>query len=207
MRKSLFFVMVTLFIFGIGCAPKEQVVLFNGHDLTGWEFVLRDAAVDPHTVWSVEDGVIHCTGRPSGYMRTVEDYADYKLHLEWRWPERVGNSGVLLHMSLPDTVWPKSLEAQLNWGDAGDIWVIGGAEFKEHVEQSTRRTPKMKGSSEKPVGAWNTYEILCRGNTIKIYVNGVLQNIATETSVNSGKICLQSEGRPIEFRNVYLEKI
>ena len=190
-----------------GCTPREQTPLFNGRDLSGWVFVLRDKDVDPMTVWSVSDGVIHCTGRPSGYMRTEADYADYRLHVEWRWPERVGNSGVLVHMSLPDTVWPRSIEAQLNWGDAGDFWVIGGAEFAEHVETSIRRVPKRAGSSENPVGQWNTYEIVCRGNTIRVSVNGVLQNEATKATVSSGKICLQSEGRPIEFRNVYIESL
>ena len=190
-----------------GCTPREQTPLFNGRGLSGWVFVLRDKDVDPMTVWSVSDGVIHCTGRPSGYMRTEADYADYRLHVEWRWPERVGNSGVLVHMSLPDTVWPRSIEAQLNWGDAGDFWVIGGAEFAEHVETSIRRVPKRAGSSENPVGQWNTYEIVCRGNTIRAFVNGVLQNEATKAAVSSGKICLQSEGRPIEFRNIYIESL
>jgi hypothetical protein len=38
-------------------------------------------------------------------------------------------------------------------------------------------------------------------------VNGVLQNVATGCSVSSGKICLQSEGTPIEYRNIYIEPL
>ncbi len=190
-----------------GCSPSERISLFNGQDLSGWAFVLRDKGVDPMTVWSVTDGVIHCTGKPSGYMRTEADYADYQLHVEWRWPGEAGNSGVLLHMSEPDTIWPRSIECQLMSGNAGDFWVIGGTEFAEQVETSTRRVPKRAGSSENPVGQWNSYEIVCRGNTIRVLVNGVLQNEATETTVSSGKICLQSEGRPIEFRNIYIESL
>jgi len=191
----------------VGCTQPERISLFNGQDLTGWVFVLRDKDADPTTVWSVSDGIIHCTGRPSGYIRTEADYADYKLHVEWRRPGPVGNSGVLVHMSLPDTVWPRSIEAQLNWGDAGDFWVIGGADFAEHVETTTRRVPKLAGCSENPVGQWNTYEIVCRGNTIRASVNGVLQNKATEATISSGKICLQSERSPIEFRNIYIESL
>ncbi len=190
-----------------GCSPSERISLFNGQDLSGWAFVLHDKGVDPMTVWSVTDGVIHCTGKPSGYMRTEADYADYQLHVEWRWPGEAGNSGVLLHMSEPDTIWPRSIECQLMSGNAGDFWVIGGTEFAEQVETSTRRVPKRAGSSENPVGQWNSYEIVCRGNTIRVLVNGVLQNEATETTVSSGKICLQSEGRPIEFRNIYIESL
>ena len=198
---------MVVFLSANGCATKEKTMLFNGHDLTGWKLFVEDDSVDVNTVWSVADGVIHCTGKPSGYMRTEADYANYKLHVEWRWPAQPGNSGVLLHMSEPDTVWPKSIECQLMSGNAGDFYVIGGTDFKEHVDKSTRRVPKKADSSENPAGEWNTYEIYCRGNTIRSFVNGVLQNEATETTVSSGKICLQSEGKPIEFRNIYLESL
>ena len=114
---------------------------------------------------------------------------------------------MLLHLSGPDTVWPKSIEAQLHSGDAGDFWVIGGTDFKEHVDKSTRRVVKKAESSEKPIGEWNVYEITCRENTIHVVVNGVEQNAATEATVTSGKIGLQSEGTSIEFRNIYIEPI
>ena len=191
----------------MGCSSQERIPLFNGRDFTGWKFVLRDESVNPDKVWSVKNGVIHCTGTPKGYMRTESDYSNYKLHLEWRWPEGGGNSGVLLHMSEPDVVWPRSIECQLNAGDAGDFWTIGGTDFKEHVDKSRRRVPKKEDSSERPLGHWNTYEIFCRDSTIRVFVNGVLQNEATETTVNSGNICLQSEGKPIEFRNIYIENL
>ncbi|GAF84490.1 unnamed protein product, partial [marine sediment metagenome] len=116
-----------------------------------------------------------------------------------------GNSGVLLHMSEPDTVWPRSIECQLKAGQAGDFVTFQGVRFKELVEG--RVLEKKAESSEKSPGQWNSYDITCRGNTIRVFVNGVLQNEATETTVSSGKICLQSEGRPIEFRNIYIESL
>jgi len=188
-----------------GCAPSGRISLFNGQDLSGWAFVLRDKGVDPATVWSVSDGVIHCTGEPYGYMRTEADYADYQLHVEWRWPGEAGNSGVFLHMSEPDTVWPRSIECQLMSGRAGDFVAFQDVRFKELVKG--RELSKKAESSEKPLGQWNSYDITCRGNTIRVLVNGVLQNEATETTVSSGKICLQSEGKPIEFRNIYIEPL
>jgi len=188
-----------------GRAPSERISLFNGQDLSGWTIVLRDKGVDPATIWSVSDGAIHCTGEPWGYMRTEADYADYQLHVEWRWPGEAGNSGVFLHMSLPDTVWPRSIECQLMSGNAGDFVAFEGTGFKELVGGWVLK--KQAESSEKPPGQWNSYDITCRGNTIRIFVNGVLQNEATETTVNSGKICLQSEGSPIEFRNIYIESL
>ncbi len=186
--------------------PKKKIELFNGKDFTGWKMFIKEPDYDVSKVWSVKDGVIHCVGNPRGYIRTTTDYANYKLRLEWRWAgEKPGNSGVLLHMSEPDKVWPRSIEGQLASGNAGDFWVIGGTEFKEHIGVEGRRVPKKHESNEKPPGEWNVFEAVCQGDTIRVSINGLLQNEATECNVTSGKICLQSEGAPIEFRHIALE--
>ncbi len=188
-------------------ADSKSVALFNGEDFTGWKLFLPDENADPADTWSVKDGVIHCTGTPVGYMRTEKEYENYRLRVEWRFPGAPGNSGVLLHVQGEDVVWPKSIEAQLQHEHAGDIWVIGGTTFKEHTDKSNRRVLKKEKSSEKPPGEWNQYEIICRDDSITLYVNGVLQNQATECTVTKGAIGLQSEGAPIEFRNIVLEPL
>ena len=75
-----------------GCA-SQQKSLFNGRDFTGWKLFIPDENVDVTTVWSIRNDVIRCEGKPFGYMRTIEDYENYKLHLEWRWVEKPSNSG------------------------------------------------------------------------------------------------------------------
>jgi hypothetical protein len=67
--------------------------------------------------------------------------------------------------------------------------------------------PRKQQSSEKPAGQWNTYEIYCEKDTIRCSVNGVLQNEGTAATLTAGWICLQSEGSPIEFRNIYIETL
>ena len=191
-------------------APGEKpkvIELFNGKDFTGWKLFIPDENVDPATVWEVRDGVVQCNGKPAGYMRTTKEYENYRLKLQWRWPARGGNSGVLLHIHLPDKVWPKSIESQLASGNAADFWVIDGTDFKEHTNKDDRRVPKRKKSNEKPLGEWNQYEIFCKDNVIRPHVNGLLQNVATDTTVNKGYIGLQSEGAPIQFRNITLEPL
>lgn len=192
-------------------APTEKLVLFNGKDFTGWKLFLRDAAADVAKTWSVDAGILRCTGKPAGYMRTETAYADYHLHVEWRWPGKPGNNGVLVHMSGDDKVWPKSLECQLYVNNAGDFWVIGGVETAEHAKGGSRvkgrRTIKLKESSEKPLKQWNEYDIICKDDWVVVMVNGVIQNIATQCSEQGGKICLQSEGAPIEYRNIYIEPL
>ncbi len=191
--------------------PKEKIILWNGTDFTGWKRFLPDASKSVDDTWSIAQGLLRCTGRPAGYMRTETPYADYHLHVEWRWPEKLGNNGVLVHMSGQDVVWPRSLECQLASGNAGDFWVIGGFEHAEHAKGGRRvqgrRTLKLHESSEKPAGEWNQYDIICKDDWLVVMVNGVLQNVATECSDQSGKICLQSEGAPIEYRNIWIEPL
>lgn len=193
----------TICLAGEPIVPTKRIDLFNGKDFTGWKLFLGGGA-DVTKTWSITNGVITCLGKPAGYMRTEEDYKDYKLTVEWRFI-KPGNTGILVHMSLPDQVWPRSIECQGMSQNQGDFFVIGGTEFKEHEGAKGRRVPKRGPSNEKPLGEWNTYEVVCVGDTVRPYVNGKLMNEATGCNVTSGKICLQSEGSVIEIRKVFLE--
>jgi hypothetical protein len=144
-------------------------------------------------------------------MRTKAQYADYRLHLEWRWPGKPTNSGVLLHAQGPDQVWPKTIECQLKSGSAGDFVLINGpgitvdGKDMQDKEKQFVVAKKKELSSEKSAGQWNAYDIHCQGDTIRCYVNGMLQNEGRDATITSGWVCLQSEGSPIEFRNIYIE--
>jgi Domain of Unknown Function (DUF1080) len=188
-------------------AQTAKIPLFNGKDLSNWVFKLKDPAVDPAKVFTVKNGIIHISGDPFGYMRTVATYSDYKLHVEWRWPAEATNSGVFVHAQKPDSVWLRCVECQLKAGNAGDFVCMNGADMNERKDKSKPFVEKLAASSEKPTGEWNTMEVTCLGNTIEVKVNGILQNRGTNVSVNAGSICLQSEGKEVEFKNVYLTKL
>lgn len=192
-------------VFSQGKAEKIQ--LFNGKDLGNWIFKLKDPAVDPASVFSIKNGVIHITGNPFGYMRTKDSYSDYKLHVEWRWPAEPTNSGVFVNAQTPDSVWLKCIECQLQSGNAGDFVCMNGADMLERTDKTKPFVKKREASSEKPAGEWNTMEVICIGNTIQVSVNGTIQNKGTDVSVTQGSICLQSEGKDVEFRNVYLTSL
>jgi hypothetical protein len=186
---------------------SEKVQLFNGRDLSNWVFFLKDQSVDPANVFSVKDGVIHITGEPFGYMRTKEIFSDYRLNVEWRWPSEATNSGVFVHGQEPDAIWLKCIECQLMAGNAGDFVCMNGADMKEHPDKSKAVVKKMAESSEKPVGEWNLMEVVCKANTIEVIINGVPQNKGTNLNITGGSICLQSEGKAVEFRNVFITKL
>jgi hypothetical protein len=186
-------------------AKAAPIKLFDGTSLSGWKPFLPEG--DPAKVWSVRDGVLVCAGTPIGYIQTEKEFTNYELNLKWRFDpaKGEGNSGVLLRVVGPDVVWPKSMEAQLHSKNAGDIWNIG--EFPAKTNESRtqgRRTVKINPTNEKPLGEWNEYRIVMNGGTLELYVNGLLQNRATDVEIVPGRIGLQSEGAHIEFKDIVL---
>lgn len=185
---------------------SQAIELFNGADLTGWTHHLQGSA-QAEDVWRVQDGVLVCSGSPAGYLRTTTDYEDYVLYLEWRFSpvtRQAGNSGVLLRMNGPDKVWPRSIEAQLMSGRAGDFWNIGEMPMKVDPKRTRGRNTRHTSANENPVGEWNSYLILVNDGTVHLRVNGVTVNEAHDCLQVPGKICLQSEGAEIHFKDILL---
>ena len=202
MKKILVLALGALLFASCG---ERQTQLFNGKDLTGWSFSLApDSEVGADAVFGVKDGVITIAGQPFGYMITDGVYGDYTLHVEWRWVDEPANSGIFVLAEPCDGLWPRCAEVNLMAGRAGDMIASGGSAFEELPEGRFLRTTVE--SPEKPAGEWNTAEIICNGNHIQAYVNGVLMNEAHFDRAE-GHIALQSEGGPLEVRNVYLVPI
>ena len=207
MHHAKTLLLAALVVLGMTAVARaaEEVELFNGKDLDGWTF--RGRTADAENPFYVEKGVLCCKGKPAGYLRTNKKYTSYVLKVQWRWPEgsKPGNNGVLLRVQdgehFHGNTWPKSIEIQLFSRHAGDILTIGKFPLTTGRNRG-RYTPKLKPSNEKPQGQWNDYEITLEGGNLKLVVNGELQNEGTEAAVTPGYIGLQSEGAPIEFRNI-----
>lgn len=186
------------------------VSLFNGRNFDGLHVFVEDATTDPSTAWKIEDGVLRCTGVGRGYVRTQSAHADYTLRLEWRWPKGAGNSGIMLNIVDRDVIWPKGVEAQLATGRAGDFATFFDARSKEELVSrnprgvSTGRLARTGHVAEKPLGEWNTYEIVVAGDTIAVSVNGTPANRMTGVLPSAGMIGFQAEGTAIDFRNIVL---
>ena len=191
-------------------SPIRTIELFNGKDFDGLKIYFEDASVGAEDIWKVEEGMLRASGVSKGYIRTEMPYADYKLQLEWRWPKAPGNSGIILHLVNGDTLWPKGFECQLASGRAGDFASFVDARSKEEIVSrnptgySTGRLLQKGPSAEKPLGEWNTLEVIAEGDTITVWVNGTQVNRMTGVVPAAGMIALQAEGTPIDFRNISL---
>ena len=204
---SCLFVMLGATVFAQDAAkpivPTEKVELFNGKDLTGWVSHLKDKT-ESAMVWSVQNGVIRCVGKPNGYLRTENAYTNYKVTVEWRFT-KAGNTGVLVHMTPPDKVWPLSIECQGAHAQQGDMYYWSNAKTKDFTKGN--KVARKASDAEKPLGEWNTYQVVCAENTVTIFVNGTQMNQATGCSVVAGQIGIQCEGAQLEVRKVTLEPL
>ena len=196
--------------------------LFNGVDLTGWHTDVPKADDNPdlEPSFEVRDGLLISNGNPQGHLITDAEYSDYRLEVEYRWPGKPGNCGVLVHASSPRRLYgmfPQSLEVQMYVGNAGDFWCIGediqvpdmetrrGDPAKWGVEEGqARRIKNLTDDSEAPVGDWNTMVIECRGDRVDVWVNGDRVNDGFGCTADHGQIAIQAEGAVAEFRKVQL---
>jgi hypothetical protein len=191
-----------------GTSQEDTVYLCKENVPAEFVFTMRNKNVDTGKLFLMENGTMVFTTNEVGYFRTKNIYRDYKLHVEWKWPEKAANfnSGVLVHTQKPDSVWPNCIQVQLKQQRAGDLIAMYGAMFNEAVGKPKDTAERISNSTEKLEGEWNSCDIICMNDSVIVYVNGVIQNKATKTNYNEGSIGFQLEGKPISFRNIFLTK-
>ncbi|MHC4744165.1 MAG: 3-keto-disaccharide hydrolase [Planctomycetota bacterium] len=187
--------------------------LFNGRNLDGWVNV----SCAPET-WTVKDGMIYCTGIPTGVMRTEKMYENYILELEYKHLKPKGNAGLFLHsdpVTAPGQPFTRSIEVQIldgrnteSYTSHGDIFGIHGATMKPdkpHPNGWMRSLPSERRA--KPAGQWNHYRIESRDGAIALAVNGKIVTRAYEANPRKGYICLESEGGQVYYRNIRIREL
>jgi hypothetical protein len=201
----------TLGLLSLVCLTRVAAAdLFNGRDFTGWELITLPTT--PAALSAVcrynNDGSVAVAGQPVCYLATTATYENYTLHAEWRWTDQPGNGGILLHIASgpKDRAWPLCLQVQTKNKSVGDLIPMAGATFTEPLDPTAKvpARPHTAADSEKPVGAWNHCDVVCRDGTITVTVNGVLQNKISGATPRAGRIGFQLEGIPFELRAVRL---
>ena len=221
---ALLIISITIFF---SCSPSrsQSFSLFNGKDLSGWhvDVPAMDTNATAKNPFIVRNGMLVSMGNPKGHLITDAVYENYRLNVEYRFANKPGNCGVLVHASTPRALYkmfPKSLEVQMMHQNAGDFWCIvediavdnmearrGPKEEWGITEGKKRRIINLTDSSENPLGEWNAMTIECVNNSIKVWVNGQLVNYGYNCTASKGNIALQAEGSEVEFRKVVLTRI
>ncbi|MEO5890161.1 MAG: DUF1080 domain-containing protein [Ferruginibacter sp.] len=222
MNKFFFIAVIVTSFFSKTSAAQKAVSLFNGRDLAGWHVDVpeMDSNKNVKTPFIIRNGMLVSLGTPGGHLITDAIYQDYRLSIEYRFAGEPGNCGALVHCSTPRALYkmfPKSIECQMMHDNAGDFWCIveditvPGMEARRGpkadwgtTEGKNRNIKNLTDSAEKPVGQWNSMIIECLRDSVKVWVNGQLQNFGYDCTAQKGQIALQAEGSEVEFRKVEL---
>jgi hypothetical protein len=202
---------------------------------------------DPFDVFKIEDGVIHVLDLPLtdeprdfGYLATTRDYSNYHFRVQYRWGDKrfapraqdKRDAGVLYHVVGPDLIWPRSVESQIQEGDTGDIFLVGGTGASTQIDPS-RAEPQyfeggapysqidgriVKSTTVDSLADWNTVEVIVTGSESVHVVNGVVvARMAGMTQpdpagsgeripLDRGRILLQAEGAEVYYRSIEIRE-
>jgi len=168
-------------------------------------WILEGSAPD---TWTVKDGVIVCSGAPNGFLRSKKTYRNFIFRAEWRFqtegwteePPTYPNAGYFIHAGAIEGGWPKSLEIQGHYGEAGSLFGVRGGEVS-----GARRGPIPE--NRKPFGAWESIEIQSLNGIVTVKLNGKKMNEGHDIQPTEGNICLQAEGWPVFYRNLQIKEL
>jgi hypothetical protein len=184
--------------------------------------------------WGWTDDRITCTGNPVGVIRTKEEVTNLELVVEWRHLKKGGNSGVFL-WATPSSIkaleqgngrLPEGIEVQIldlgytevferqsrkpaNWFTChGDVFPTQSARMKPFppVAPDGKRSFPSKNLT-KGVGEWNHYYVRAINGEVRLWVNGEEVSGGTDCHPRTGYLCLESEGAPVEFRNLRIRML
>jgi hypothetical protein len=222
--------------------PEGFTALFNGKDLAGWQGhidmgerkkvtgdALEKLKADRNKLmaetWFVKDGVIHhvpkivdVKGKPQKRgcsLQTTKDYGDFEWHVDWK-IEKAGDSGLYLRGQPQVQIWDsdnlsEGLKADWHTGSGG-LW---NNPLPKGVDpKSIGKVPLKK--ADKPVGEWNAFKIIMKGDKVTIHLNGELV-VDNATLPNfwekgqplpaTGPLELQYHGDKLWFKNIYIKEL
>lgn len=217
--KLLLGAVCALFLSSVCVFAQEEKAtdLFAKRNFDLWDFHFAaeegKAPVRGEEIFSFTgDGVLDCKGEPFGYIVTKSIYKNFRMSVEYAWPEGVEptNSGVFLRVNAQpkDHFLPRGIEVQLQHSNAGDLWAFHGMKFDgPKGERFKGNGVKKLEAAEKPPGQWNRVEIFAYDALIVVILNGKVVNWTSQAEQLPGKVGLQSEGGPIKFRNCIIEKL
>ncbi len=187
--------------------------LFDGTSLDGWVNVNCDSST-----WTVVDGMIHCTGIPTGELRTTRQYENFVLELEWRHLKPGGNAGLFVWagpISAPGVPFLRAIEIQIldhaygksDWFTThGDIFPIHGSKMiPDSPSRGDRSFPSEMRSNGTP--EWNHYRVTCNDGVVKLAVNGKEVSGGKNCLYRKGYIALESEGGVVDYRNIRIKEL
>ena len=206
--------------------PKGFVPLFDGTSTSGWHAYGKKAAT---AAWKVENGELHfdptaAKNGQGGDLVTDKEYTNFHLKLEWKVAANA-NSGIIFFVNEDlakfKNTYETGLEMQVldnNGHPDGKIEKHRAGDLYDLIKSTTEPV--------KPVGEWNSVDIVCKFGKLQMLLNGVKvvetmlwddkfkslvagSKFATWpgfAAFQSGKIALQDHGDNVWYRNIMIKE-
>ena len=176
---------------------------------------------------------VRCTGQPVGVIRTREPLTNFELVARWRHLKPGGNSGIFVWAPQealaglePGTLPRGGIEVQVldtafaeqyqqKTGKAGDFFTTHGDVFPVGTSEMEPFPPTSPDGSRgfprqervKDAGNWNHYYVRAINGEVRLWVNGEEVSGGRDCRPAEGYLCLESEGSPVEFKDVRIREL
>ena len=182
--------------------------------------------------WTWKDGHAHCTGQPVGVIRSKKTFTNFELVAQWHHLTDAGNSGIFVWADdaalkdlKPGTLprggievqvlangfkdkWEKDNKAKATWFTThGDVFPVGTAKMKPFDPVSPDGSRGFPRKDLCKSGEWNHYYIRAINGEVRLWVNGEEVSGGAEAEPRTGYLCLESEGAPVEFKNIRIREL
>lgn len=189
---------------------------------------------DPDT-WTWKGQVLHCTGKPIGVLRTKKKFTNFELSCQWVHRKAGGNSGIFVWATdesiekltkegkpgLPHGIevqvldlgfaeqYKKRSKKPADWFTChGDVFPVGSAKMKPFPPLSPNGSRSFPSKNlSKGANQWNHYYVRCINGEVRLWVNGEEVSGGTDCKPRTGYLCLESEGSPVEFKNLRIREL
>ena len=213
-KKSIFAIILLLIL--SSCAVQQKNLAMDDW----YAFTKTNTAQQqPSDIFEFKDGMIRMHGNDNGCLMTKKSYKNFELTLEYKWnleeqykTASTKNSGVMYNIPLDasDKIWPKGIQFQIKENTTGDFIFLDQVTAKVNgklIEAGASVVSPKFLANENPYGEWNSIVIKSFNGKITQYLNGKLVNECTDASSTEGKISLNYERSPIDFRNITIKNI
>ena len=171
------------------------------------DFEAFDAGAD---TWTATENGLKCSGKPKGYLYSKQSFQNFTLRVDYRFPKPdnlkdetkfKGNTGFLIYITGEHKLWPMCLEVQGKHVQIAAIKENGGAEPVEAEDDDAARQ-----RARKPVGQWNSLEIVSKGGALAVSLNGTSISKCEPDFLSEGLIGIQAEDHPFEVRRLRVRR-
>lgn len=199
---------------------KGFYALFDGESLKGWKGLVANpvkreamsaatlakeqekANKEMLTGWEVRDGLLVFTGKGNN-LATEKKYGNFEMFIDWKITED-GDAGIYLRGTPQVQIW------DIARVDVGAEVGSGGL-----YNNQTHSSKPLK-VADNPVGEWNTFHIIMKGDRVTVELNGelVVDNVVLENYWDRSlpifpeeQIELQAHGTYVAYRDIYIREL